>query len=112
MDRVDVFERMVVTRLSAGEYVKVSVRASGSATRAMRKLEGYHDEHMLALDTIHKTMNPASTTHQLSLVSDTPVIQAQVCSACLTRTVHTPIHLSHTASPYWLICTACTVAPF
>lgn len=114
------FKNVVYAKLAGAEWVRASVRVSGSTERAMRKAEGenainapIYNVSAAASSPPRKRVKRESSSIQKTstpVVSMRTVVMSKELS-CVVCSAPTPtVFLAHAANPYWLVCNNCIKA--
>jgi hypothetical protein len=112
----NMFKHMVYAKLAGAEWVRTSVRASGSTMRAMRKAEGENAANARIYNAASPTRKrprrdkSADTSTTSAVISMKTVVMKKelLCAVCAAPTPS--LFLTHAANPYWLVCDHCIKA--
>ena len=107
------FKNIVYAKLAGAEWVRASVRASGSTMRAMRKAEGENalNARIYATSPARKRAKRDRFVDSLkgTISMKTVVMKEELlCAVCSKPTP--PLFLTHAANPYWNVCEKCIKA--
>jgi hypothetical protein len=103
------FKHIVYAKLAGAEWVRTSVRASGSTMRAMRKAEGENALNSRMYNSpVRKRQKRDRVVDALKgTISMKTVVMTDklLCVVCENPTP--PMFLTHAANPYWNVCENC-----
>ena len=108
------FKHIVYAKLAGAEWVRASVRASGSTMRDMRKAEGenaLNSRIYNAASPVHKRARRDRFVDSLKgTISMKTVVMTEELPCVVCSKPTPPLFLTHAANPYWVVCTKCIKA--